>query len=363
MRLLPSLFAMLVVVAVIPATGAAAAAATTQEDCSFPYSKTDATGTEVTVDAEPERVVALAPSTAQIMWEIGAESKVVGLPVGPYTSYLDDSAERTNVWNQDGSVNQEAVVSLEPDVVLAANLIPNSTVEDLRNAGLTVYKTPMEDSLAAIPAKVSTYGHFVGACDGAAQTNQEFNASIEEVRATAEDGPNPRVLYYFFNFTAGNETFIGEAIATAGGENVAANAGIRTYGQVNDEIVAEQNPVWIVTPAGATVPDREPYSSTIAVRNNQTLTVNSNYISQPAPRVVIPMMKMAEAFQDTQTPTPTPTVTPQQTEMATAQPTDSPTPTTTATGEPTETGSPGFSLATALAALVALLGLLLARGG
>lgn len=351
------LVAALVLIAAVPAAtaGAATAEPAAQQDCTFPYSATDATGTEVTVDEEPQRIVVLSASTAQIMWEIGADSRVVGMPVNPSTAYLKGSSNRTNVMNPDGTIKQETVVSLEPDVVLAANIIPNKTIQDLRNAGLTVYKTPMEKSLAAIPRKVSRYGHFVGACEGAAATNQEFNASLEEIRSIADGGSSPPVLYYFFNFTAGNQTFIGEAITTAGAENVAAKAGITGYAQVNDEIVAKYDPVWIVTPSGASIPDREPYTSTIAVRYNQTLTVNSNYISQPGPRVVIPMRKMAEAFRDTRTPTATATASPTPTEAG-----DEP-PAADSTVSGTKSGTPGFGLPVTLAALVAVAGALLAR--
>lgn len=343
-------------------TGATGAA---QADCSYPVSATDATGAEVTVEAEPERVVVLAPSTAQIAWEVGAARKVVGLPVGPYTSYLEGADNRTNVWNTDGTINQEAVVALEPDLVLTASITPNSTVSDLRSAGLTVYKTPLDRSLDSITGKVATFGRMLGACEGARETNAAFNESLAEIRETAPDR-SPRVLYYFFNFTTGSNTFIHEAIETAGGDNVAANAGIEGFKPLNDEVVASRDPQWIVVPSSASIPDREPFASTSAVRANRTLTVDANYISQPGPRVVIPMRAMAEAFAETGTPTPTasPTPTPTDSPTPSATPTESPTPTPSPTpGDATDqgagatettTGQPGFGVTAALVALLAL---------
>ncbi|PSQ12781.1 hypothetical protein BRC93_01290 [Halobacteriales archaeon QS_5_70_15] len=142
-----------------------------QADCSFPTSATDATGTEVTVDEEPERVVVLQASAAQVMWELGVQDRVVGMPVQPYTAYLNGSEERTGVLNQDGSVNREQVVALEPDLVVAPNVVPNETVRSLRDAGLTVYKSGFPSSLASITGKVSLYGRLVGECERARSVN------------------------------------------------------------------------------------------------------------------------------------------------------------------------------------------------
>jgi iron complex transport system substrate-binding protein len=272
----------------------------TQQDCSFPVSRVDATGTNVTVSEDPERVVVLAPSAAQTMWELNEDSSVVGLPTGPTTAYLEGSQNRTDVTNQDGTVNQERVVGLQPDLVLAPNIVPNGTVSQLRSAGLTVYKVDFGTSLASITTKVSLFGRFTGACDRAATVNSDFNASLEDIRANAPEQP-PRVAYFFYNFTTGEGTFIHEAIETAGGDNIAANAGVSGYKPLNDEIVADRNPQWVVRPAGSSLPSGPPWNGTDAYVLGQTLTVDNNLISQPGPRVVQPMQNMSEAFQNTET--------------------------------------------------------------
>jgi iron complex transport system substrate-binding protein len=282
-----------------------------QTDCSFPVSRTDATGTNVTVSEAPDRVVVLAPSAAQTLWELNEEDRVVGLPTGPTTAYLEGSGDRTDVTNQDGSVNREQVVGLEPDLVLAPNIVPNETVSQLRDAGLTVYKVGFGRSLDSITRKVSLFGRFTGACDRATAVNEEFNATLDEIRANAPD-ENPRVAYFFFNFTASEGTFIHEAIVTAGGDNIAADVGDRPYPRLSDEIVADRNPQWVVRPGSSSLPSGEPWSSTDAYRLNQTLTVNDNLISQPGPRVVKPIRNMSAAFRNTET-----------LETATATPTDS----------------------------------------
>lgn len=325
-----------------PAADSGYGAATTQE-CSYPVTETDATGTDVTVDEEPARVVVLAPSAAQTMWELDVKGKIVGMPVNQYTAYLEGYDQPENVINDDGTVNRENVVALEPDIVLASNITPNETVRQLRDAGLTVYKPGFGASLADIYAKTELFGQLVGACTEAQQVVEETKSEVEAIRTAVEGTDRPRVLYYFFNFTAGNGTFIGEVIETAGGENVAASAGITGFDEVNPEMVAEQDPEWVVIPSDAQLPGGEPYVSTTAYQRNQTLVVDTNLISQPAPRVVQPMRKLAEAFHpDGFAETPT----------ATEDGDTTPTVGTTTQTETADDGV-GMGLATAFVALLA----------
>lgn len=294
MRLTTAFAAVLVVALALPA--GVAGGATTQQECTFPVTETDATGTEVTVEEEPQEVVVLQASAAQLMWEIGAEEKVVGMPVRPYTAYLNGSEERTDVLTAEEQVERETVVGLEPDLVLAPNVVPNETVEQLRRDGLTVYRTDFGKSFEDIYAKTELFGRMVGNCEEADRTVSEMRTRVETIRQAVEGEERPRVLYQFYDFTAGNGTFVHEILETAGGDNIAASAGISGYAEISEEVVAEQDPQWVVHPNDAPLPEGEPYVSTTAYQQNQTLEVNANYMNQPAPRVVVPMTKLAKTF-------------------------------------------------------------------
>ncbi|MFC5969838.1 PGF-CTERM-anchored ABC transporter substrate-binding protein [Halomarina salina] len=340
-----------------------------QAQCSFPATLTDGTGTEVTVEQRPDRIVALQASTAQILWEVGAQERVVGMPVRSYTSYLNGSDAKTDVLTEDGAgVNVEQVVALEPDLVLAPSSIGNETVEQLRNAGLTVYKSGADKSIESIYEKTDRYGQMVGNCEEATAVVEETRSAVEEIRSAVEDRDRPRTLYYFYNYTAGSQTFIHEIIETAGGDNVAANAGIDSYEVVNEEVVADSDPEWLLHPSDAPLPTAEPYTSTTALRENQTLTLNANYMNQAAPRVVMPMRKIAMALHPDAFENGTATPTANGTTGTTATPSDGGATTATAVETPTEgattttgdgatttsSGSgPGFGVVGALVASVA----------
>jgi iron complex transport system substrate-binding protein len=301
------------------AVGAATAgtAASAQDDCTFPHTVTDATGTEVRIDEAPERVVTTNPSAAQTMWEIGAREKVVG--VSRFATYLDGADSRANVSASGFGFSVERVVGQQPDLVLVPNASANShpgRVRRLRDAGLTVHVFGFATSIEDVIEKTRLTGRLVGACEGADERADRMVETMDTVHEAVNGTDRPRVMYYFFDFTAGNETFVHEVLTAAGGDNIAANVTNRTgYYRISDETVLIEDPEWIVL--NTDDPDGEPphrtaYNFTTAVRENQVVVVDTNHLNQPAPRVVRVVRRLAETFHPeayaaaNRTPTPTP---------------------------------------------------------
>ena len=341
--------------AVLPAT----AVAQSGSGCSFPYERTDATGTTVTVGEEPTSVVTLNPSAAQTMWEIGAQEKVVG--VTKYAANLDGAAAKTNISGSGQTISNEEVVGLNPDLVIAPNTISNETVQTLRGANLTVYRFREAESIDDIKRKTRIVGHLVGECDGAGDTVDWMDSRLSTVDEAVGDAERPDVVYAFYGFTSGENTFIDTVLERAGGNNVAADAGITGYKQINDEILVQESPDWIVLNSDwDEVPNSAAYNSTTSVQENQTVVVNKNHLNRPAPRVVYAVTTLAQAFHPdayaaaNATATPTATVTANTPNTATATVMAESTKTVTATETPGESG-PGFGVVAALVALAATL--------
>lgn len=330
--------------------------ATAQEsdECTFPVSATDATGTEVTVDEEPESVVTLNPSAAQTLWEIGAKEKVTG--VTKHASNLEGASERTNISTAGQTITHEVVVDLEPDLVLAplSTVTTEEDVETLRDAGLTVFAYPTAESIDEVRQRTLQTGKFVGECEGATETVEWMDEKLSVVEDAVDEQEKPKVLYTFFGYTSGTNTFIHEILETAGGVNIAAEAGIEGYQQINQEVVVTEDPEWIVLNSdSAEVPDGNGFQETTAVKQNQTVVIDTNRLNRPAPRIVYAVTELAETFHPDayeaavdaaqSTPTPTPTESPTEAEPtateteSTASPTATDTPTATETPAATET--------------------------
>jgi len=380
-----------------PGSGADAASAGALADthCTYPMTVTDATGTAVQIDENPDRLAALAPSAAQILWSIGADEETVAMPQDYYLGYLNDTEGKTDVVNDDGSVITEAVVGAEPDLVLAPNVTPNETVETLRASGLTVYKFEGASNLEDVYAKIELYGQLTGNYEAAGQVSARMQGQVQAVRDAVSGEENPRVFFHLGGgFTAGEDTFIGQLVAAAGGDNIAAGE-INTssgYGTLSNEVIAEQDPEWIVQNGQfGTVPNTPTFNETTAVREGNVVRVNRNFMTQNGPRNVEALKTMAQAFHPEAyeavdfsaaetpqpatcaTPTPTATATATSTaamdggdETATSSMDETATPTAESedgaaspAGTATSGNGPGFGAATALVALLA--GALVAR--
>lgn len=264
-------------------------------DCEFPVTVTDAGGTEVTIPAEPRRIVTLNPSAAQTMWDIGGRKKVVG--VTKYARYLEGAGNRTVISGENDIVAFERVIDLRPDLVLAPSATPNDTVATLREAGQRVYHFREERTVDDVFTKVRLVGRLTGECEGAARTVASMRSSLAAVNRTVEGRDRPAVLYVFFGYTAGDGTFIHALIELAGGDNIAAKAGIEGYHTISPEVVAAYDPEWIVVNSrDPTLPDDPVYDRTRAVQRDRIVVVPIEHLNQPAPRIVDAVTTMATSF-------------------------------------------------------------------
>ncbi len=282
------------------AGGAHGGVAAAQDACEFPVTATDATGEEITIEEEPDRIVAMQPSDAQILWEIGAREKVVGMPVGQYTDYLEEYDEPADITQDDGlTVNTEEVVDLEPDLVLASAVADEEQVGQLRDTGLTVYRVQSAASIDDVVENTETVGRLTGECAGAAETVETMEEEIGAVEAAVEGEERPTVLFAMGDgFTAGQGTFIEDIVRTAGGENLGSIAGIEFYGQISEEVVIAEDPDWIVYPDTFEEPpvsDRV-IESTTAGQEGQIVQASADRMNQPGPQVVSTVTELAETF-------------------------------------------------------------------
>src|SRR4030067_2423579 len=101
----------------------------------------DDTGFVTSMDAFPNKIISLAPSTTEIVFALGLDEKVVA--VSNYCDYPYDFS----AWIAAGNMtsvgdfkdpNMEVIASLEPDLILATGGVQKETVETLRDLGYKV---------------------------------------------------------------------------------------------------------------------------------------------------------------------------------------------------------------------------------
>jgi iron complex transport system substrate-binding protein len=357
MRTRTAVTVVLVATLLLPAAAAPVAAAEPgASDCAFPVELTDASGETLRLEERPERVTTTNPSAAQTMWEIGGRSQVVG--VTRYASYLEGADERTPVSSEFG-VSIEEVAGTEPDLVLVPNSTDTEQLSGMRDAGLPVFHLPRAHSIEDVAAKTTTIGRLTGNCEGAAETNAWMNESVETARVSVDDdAERPTILYPLGSgYVAAGDTFIDEMLTTAGARNVAAE-NHTGYPQLSAEVVLEMDPEYIlITDRDSEIHTEEPYASTTAGRENNTIYVPVQWVNQPAPRsVVYTVENVSEQLRADSAPssgstveaTPDGTTSAPTTEGGTSEPA-----TEEGTSDPTTDDAPGFGIAIAAVAIVA----------
>jgi len=110
-----------------------------------PLSIIDGLGREVTLAEPAQRVVSLAPSNTEILFAVAAGEQVVGRD--EFSDYPEDASSLPSVGGGFGDYNLEAIVDMQPDLVLAAEINTPEQVKAIEDLGLTVYLLPNPTTL------------------------------------------------------------------------------------------------------------------------------------------------------------------------------------------------------------------------
>lgn len=288
------LFLSLILISLL--AGLSACAPSQAAKTAAPVVLTDGLGREVRLEAVPQRIVSLAPSTTEILYAIGAGPQMVGRD--EFSNYPEEALALTSVGGSMGDYNLEQIVSLKPDLVLAAEINTPEQVKALEDLGLTVYYLSNPASVEGVYDLLTTAGQLTGRTSEAQALVDNLKTRVGAVKAKAAQAQTaPKVFYELDGsdpakpWTAGSGTFIDQLITLAGGENVAASME-GSWGQFSQEALLVANPDFILLGDAAygTTPEqvaaRPGWDQITAVKNGEVLPFNDDTVSRPGPRLV-----------------------------------------------------------------------------
>lgn len=263
---------------------------------------TDGLGRTITLETTPQRIVSLAPSNTEILFAVGAGSQVVGRD--EFSDYPAEAASIATIGGSFGEYNAEAILALEPDLVLAAEINPPELVQQLEDLGLTVYylgnPTTLEEMYTNLETVAGLTGH-----------NVTELVDLLKARVAAVDekiAPLSSRIPVFYEidatdptkpWTYGPGTFGDLLIARAGGYNIGSIAS-DPYPQISIEQVVAANPsiiiigdsMWGVTPES--VKERPGWETLPAVASGSIYPFDDNLVSRPGPRLVDALEQLAK---------------------------------------------------------------------
>jgi iron complex transport system substrate-binding protein len=265
----------------------------------------DGLGRKVEFIAPPQRIVSIAPSNTEILFAVGAASQMVGRD--EYSDFPQEAIEVTSIGSTYGELNTEAIVALEPDLVLVAAITPIEQIEALLDLGLVVYQVPNPTTFFDLFVNIETIGKMTGQGQNAAVLIDEMAARVSAVEAAVVDAAIVRVFYEVDGtdptapWTTGAGTFQQVLIDMAKGENVAAD--LDGWGAMNLEQIVERDPEVIVFGEGPWVPttseslaERSGWGEISAVVNARVFGVDTNWIDRPGPRLVDALEHFAQVI-------------------------------------------------------------------
>jgi iron complex transport system substrate-binding protein len=256
----------------------------------------DDRGVEITLNGPAQRIVTLGASIVEGLFAIGAGSQVVGRE--EYSVYPVEALDVPSIGSLFGSLPVETILALQPDLVIAPEIISNEQIEALENLQLTVYFQKNPTDFPGLYANLLALGRLTGR-DGEAQALvADLTARVAAVeRALAGIETRPRVFYELDAtdpqnpFTAGGGTFIDTLIRMSGGENVGSVL-MGEYAQISSEEIIVQDPEIILlgdAEYGITVESvagRPGWDVIQAVQNGQIHPFDPYLVSVPGPRLV-----------------------------------------------------------------------------
>jgi iron complex transport system substrate-binding protein len=269
-------------VLLVGVAGAGTAGAT--HGCAFPYETTDATGAVVQIPEDPDRIVTLTPSAAQTMWEIDAFDEVVA--TSTYAGYLPGAEQKQVISAETDQAMVERIVAVEPTLILVPNASHDpAVVGQLRGLGIPTVVFGERSSLEEIADQTEQIGRLTGNCAAGELRATQLRTTIAAMESVVADVEQPRGLNSFYGYSSGADTFTDDIMATAGVRNIAA-ARFAGWQQLSAEVVATDDPEWIIAPEGSPIPDSPAYTSTTAVESGQIVSLDTDELQQPAPRAV-----------------------------------------------------------------------------
>lgn len=255
----------------------------------------DDSGTTVTINATPQRIVSLAPSNTELLTSLGLLDHMVGV-----TDVCDYPPAVQNITRIGGysAISTEKVAAARPDLVVASDITPQETVSRLRGLGLTVVVVSPHD-IDDMIRDVGVLGTLTGTETRADELAANLTTRLSAVASASPKTGKPTMAHVVWHsplYVSGNDTLQNDVIDHAGGTN--RFSGTSGWGTVSLEEFLTANPDIIIVNGGGGMDSTSSdvildafmtnpqYASLAAVKNHHVYAINADTISRAGPRIV-----------------------------------------------------------------------------
>jgi ABC-type Fe3+-hydroxamate transport system substrate-binding protein len=254
-------------------------------------------GDPVRIGAAPTRIVSLNPATTEILFTLGAGSRLIGR-----TKYdlWPDSAKLIPALGDGIRPNVEVVLGTHPDlVILYASQDNRPAAERFRSAGVNTLSLKV-DHIADFRRTVSLLGAILHDSARARIVVDSVQSTLDRVQAATKGSSRPTVFWHIWDaplITIGAGSFMNELVDIAGARNVYADIK-GPSGEISLEDVARRDPDFILAgPIGARqIESDSRWRIVRAARDKKIFVVDTLLVARPSVRLGEAAISLANLF-------------------------------------------------------------------
>ncbi|MHB9799133.1 cobalamin-binding protein [Pseudomonas sp. MT3] len=231
--------------------------------------------------AAAERVVSLAPSLTDMVLELGAADRLVGvLDGGPRPPALNGMASVGRY----GQVNLEQVLNLHPDLLLVwPGAVPEAQLARLKSFGIPLYIVDPH-RLEDVARQLRELGERLGRQEQGQALARQFEVRLQALRSQHRRERPLKVFYQVWNrplYTLGGNQIISDALAVCGGRNLFADLSLPAP-QVSQEAVLARDPEVILGGSHAELQAWTQMPQLTATRLGQLWSIPDKNLERPS---------------------------------------------------------------------------------
>ncbi|KNZ41175.1 ABC transporter substrate-binding protein [Acetobacterium bakii] len=266
----------------------------------YPLTITDDSGASVTIEKEPQKIVSLSPSATEIVFAVGAGSKLVGRT--DYCDYPEEALAVASIGSFNAP-NLEKIIELAPDVVVSSDLVSDEMNQQLQAIGTKVVVFD-PDSIDGVLINIIQAGEITNANDAAKKVVDAMEEQRQELKDKAATVTKQKSVFFDIGkfYSAGPGSMLDSMLTDLNAKNIAADATTQWAQLSTEEIIADNPDVYISLYTKPEEVKATPGFDTInAIVNDQIvyfeyLTPDSDMIQRPGPRIIEGMALIANGI-------------------------------------------------------------------
>ncbi|MBL40625.1 MAG: hypothetical protein CL761_04830 [Chloroflexi bacterium] len=244
---------------------------------------------EITITERPEKVLTISLGHDEILFGVSNTDQIAGT-----TSFAQEGGSNIEKKSEGLPIvttDPETIISLSPDLVFADPYASIELMDTLKDVGITVIQTSLNNSSEGRKKDVWLMSYITGNLENALLLSEDIDNKVEILndlaKSNTEKTKNVITLSWWDAYwTAGNGSTEDAIIQLAGGKNVAAANGVESNNTIEKELLISMNPEMILITQSVQWGGQDFYddlmsdeslASIEAIKNDEVYMVNSNW--------------------------------------------------------------------------------------